>query len=292
MAEKDITTWEEFKAAIVENITEDTTYNIKNDIDASSDILTQSIVSASVTSSIKKVFNGNNFKINGITSYSAISVFEINFVAEFNNIHFSNFMLQDAKLLYSNKNSEKIYNGCLFNGLVDTFSAFSTFTHSFIFNSCSFNVKVNIFSSFNMFNSCYIYIEPFQETNKLGTTNKFTNCFIDGVLKNTLIDNTAIEHVGYTSQNSGSYPSSFYTANVFNCKVVVTNYNALFNYYGASRSNDGTVLNNADKIFQADGVTKIPASQLKVRYDTQWLTDAQLKDKNYIQQSTNFPLYG
>ena len=43
MAEKNITTWEQFKIALTESITEDTTYNIKNDLDASNDILTNDI---------------------------------------------------------------------------------------------------------------------------------------------------------------------------------------------------------------------------------------------------------
>ena len=290
MDEKDITTWEDFKNALNEIITKDTTYNIKNDLDATQDILTSPIVTAN--SSYKKIFNGNSFKINGITTYSSIIIFKFNYDVEFNNIHFSNIMAQDAKLFFSETKAIKNFNGCFINGLIKVFAEVGLTNYAFRFNNCSFNVKISTFSDYNYFTSCYIFVDLFTNTNILGSTNTFTNCYIDGVLKNKLIDNTAIEHVGYSSDSYGSYPNTYSVANVFNCKVIVTNYDASYNYYGASRDNGGAVLNNLDKIYQSDGVTKIPTSQLKTRFDSQWLTDAQLKDKDYIQQNTDFPIYG
>ena len=290
MTEKDVTTWEDFKNALTENITGDTKYNIKNDIDATQDILTDTIATAS--SSYKKIFNGNSFKINGITTYSSIKIFKINDDVVFNDIQFSNIMAQDATLFFSETNAIKEFNGCFINGLIKIFADVGLTSYKFRFYNCSFNVKISTFSNYNSFTSCYIFVDLFMNTNILGTTNTFTNCYIDGILKNKLINNTAIEHVGYNDDGYGSYPNTYSEANVFNCKVIVTNYDASYNYYGASRDNGGAVLNNSDKIYQSDGVTKIPTSQLKTRFDSQWLTDAQLKDKGYIQQNTDFPIYG
>ena len=91
MAEKDITTWEEFKNALTESITEDTTYNIKNDLDASNDILTNNI--ACISSNKNKVFYGNGYKINGITAYGNVTVFytnqNIDYTYRFYDIKFS-----------------------------------------------------------------------------------------------------------------------------------------------------------------------------------------------------------
>lgn len=290
MVEKNITTWEDFKSALTENITEDTTYNIKNDLDATQDILTKPIITAN--SSYKKIFNGNGFKINGITTYSTITIFKFNDNVEFNNLQFTNIMAQDAKLFFSETKSRKKFNGCFINGLMKVLADAGLTTYAITFNNCSFNVKISTFSNYNNFYSCYIFVDLFTDTNILGSTNTFSNCYIDGTLKNTLINNTSIEHVGYSSDSYGSYPNSYSEANVFNCKVIVTNYNASYNYYGASRDNGGAVLNNSDKVYQSDGVTKIPTSQLKTRFDSQWLTDEQLKNKDYIQQNTDFPIYG
>ena len=95
MIEKDITTWEEFKAALTENITEETTYNIKNDLDASNDILTKNI---EFYGSWTKIFNGNGYKINGITAYGNVTVFHTtNYtIAEFYDIKFTNFMVESG----------------------------------------------------------------------------------------------------------------------------------------------------------------------------------------------------
>ena len=125
MVEKDITTWEQFKTALKESITEDTTYNIKNDLDASNDILTKDIIC--INSDKNKIFRGNDYKINGITAYGNVTVFksnqDLNHQFRFYNIKFTNFMVESGtftnlcRSTHSSSDGNNLFVNCFFNGV-------------------------------------------------------------------------------------------------------------------------------------------------------------------------------
>ena len=75
---------------------------------------------------------------------------------------------------------------------------------------------------------------------------------------------------------------------MFNCKVIVTNYSASTTY--KVYTSDSPVLINKDRLLQSDGVT--PIANIASATNIYFLTDEQMKNKEYIQQNTTFPLYG
>lgn len=286
MVEKDITTWEEFKKALTETITEDTTYNIKNDLDASNNILTNDI--NCIDSGKNKIFRGNGYKINGITAYGDVTVFNsnqnTNYQFRFYDIKFTNFMVESGIFIKLCRNSyyasveqyRDLFVNCFFNGVCRMFSANVITNRIAYFTKCSFNVRCTIFSSSNnSFDSCYIIITPLQNTNTFNSESTLINCYVDGVIKSNF--------------SSSSYLTPrFSLNNVFNCKVIIQNYSESTTYkvYGS----DSSVLINKDKLLQSDGVT--PITKIATVNNVYFLTDEQLKNKNYIQENTTFPLYG
>ena len=286
MAEKNITTWKEFKTALKESITEDTTYYIKNDLDASDDILTKNI--HCVDSKHNKTFRGNGYKINGITAYGDVIVFYSNQDTEyrfrFYDIKFTNFMVESGtftNLCRSTYYAEiedygNLFVNCFFNGVCKNFSALVTSSRIAYFNKCSFNVRCESFSNqLNTFDSCYIIITPLQNTNSFSEDSTITNSYVEGIIKNTFTSRKYL-----TPKFSGN--------NVFNCKVIVTNYSSSTTYKTYNSSDP--VLINKDKLLQSDGVT--PIANIASATNIYFLTDEQLKNKEYIQQNTTFPLYG
>lgn len=285
MAKKNITTWEEFKNALTESITENTTYNIKNDLDASNDILTNGI---NCISPHNKIFRGNGYKINGITAYGSLTVFnsdqDIDHDFRFYDIKFTNFMIESGvftNLCRSTYHADfeeysNLFLNCFFNGVCRTFSAFITTRRLAYFNKCSFNVRCESFSdNRSTFDSCYIIITPLQNTNSFSENSTIVNSYVEGTIKNTF--------------SSSSYLTpQFNENNVFNCKVIITNYSASTTYktYNSSKP----VLINKDRLLQSDGVT--PIANIASANNIYFLTDEQLKNKEYIQQNTTFPLYG
>lgn len=283
MIEKDITTWEEFKKALTESITEDTTYYIKNDLDASNDILTESI--NCITDNRKnKIFKGNDYKINAITAYGDVTVFNSNqnshYRFRFYNIKFTNFMIDSGTFTNLCRSSKEegtdLFVNCFFNGICKNFSAYATSNRLSYFTKCSFNVRCTRFSSSNnIFDFCYIIITPLQNTNTFNSEAELKNCYVEGVIKSAF--------------SSGNYLTPRFTLNnVFNCKVIITNYSDSTTYkvYGSN----SPVLINKDKLLQSDGVT--PITKIETATNVSFLTDEQLKNKEYIQQNTTFPLYG
>ena len=286
MAEKNITTWAEFKNALTEEITEDTTYNIKNDLDATNDILTSNIVCSTFVN-INKVFKGNGYKINGITAYGEVTVFYIqqnyNHSYRFYDINFTNFMIDSGT--FTNLCRSKFYSGfdqygnlfvnCFFNGVCKQFTADVIDKKVAYFNRCSFNVRCAIFSgSLSSFDTCYIITTPLQDTNWINNSTTFINSYVEGVLKYNL-------------------PMSYITPqfsenNIFNCKIIITNYSSSKTY--KIYASNGAVLINKDKLFQGDGVS--PVTNIEPATNIYLLTDEQLRNKDYIQQNTSFPLYG
>ena len=75
---------------------------------------------------------------------------------------------------------------------------------------------------------------------------------------------------------------------LFHCKIIITNYSES-NTYKVNVSNK-PVLINKDRLLQSDGVT--PIKNIASATNIYFLTDTQMKNKNYIQQNTEFPLYG
>lgn len=285
MAEKDITTWEQFKTALTESITEDTTYNIKNDLDASNDILTNNI---ECISPYNKIFMGNGYKINAITAYGNVTVFntnqDSNYKYRFYNIKFTNFMIESGvftNLCRSSYHADfeeygNLFVNCFFNGVCRKFSEFITSSRVAYFNKCSFNIRCESFSDYrSTFDSCYIIITPLQNTNSFGENSTMTNSYVEGVIKNAFSSRSYL-----TPRFSGN--------NVFNCKVIVTNYSSSTTYQ--VQYSDSSVLINKNNLLQSDGIT--PIANIAPANKIYFLTDEQMKNKEYIQQNTTFPLYG
>lgn len=285
MAEKDITTWEEFKGALTESITEDTTYYIKNDLDASNDILTNNI---DCISPYKKIFMGNDYKINAITAYGNVTVFNtnqnLNHNYRFYDIKFTNFMLESGTFTNLCRSSyyasfeeySDLFVNCFFNGVCNRFTSSVTTQRISYFTKCSFNVRcVNFSGQRNTFDSCYISITPLQNINNFSSDSTIVNSYVEGIIKNTFSSSSYL-----TPKFSGN--------NVYNCKVIITDYSDSTTYK-VYTSNE-PVLINKDKLLQSDGIT--PITKIDTATNIYFLTDEQLKNKDYIQQNTTFPLYG
>lgn len=301
MATKQITTWDEFKTALTETITENTTYEIMNDIDVSGEVLTGSI--NIVSNQFLKTINGGEHKINGLTHYSSFGVFnraQSGVKIVFNNLYFSNFMLQTGYLFnFSTAASSSDYyttfNNCYFSGLVNRlFSAanYSYFTYT-NFNRCSFNVQTSVLlyaPKGCSFSNCYIIIKPMEGT---------TSCILwDRHSNHPSMDNCYVSGVLYISYDTNNYiiGGAFWNVsachhNVFNVEIHITNYNASTTYYwtGGSPPDDRAELYNSDKIYDNAG-NKIT---MGVRNNFYGLTDSQLKSKTAINQNApHFPLWG
>lgn len=289
MIKKDITTWEEFKKALTEPITESTTYNIKNDLDATNDILTENITCVTGTQ-YSKIFKGNNYKINGITAYGDVTVFyldnaqQYDYNFRFYDIKFTNFMIESGIFTNMSRDSftsdyevyKDLFVNCFFNGVCRSFMSVPANKKLAYFTKCSFNIRCKFFvgSSITL-DSCYIVVNPLQSTNAFGTNSTLINSYVEGVIKNTFTETTFLT-------------PKFNNNNVFNCKVIITNYSDS-NTYIVNNSNK-PVLINKDRLLQSDGVT--PIKNIASATNIYFLTDKQMKDKNYIQQNTTFPLYG
>lgn len=287
MITKNITTWEEFKTALKERITEDTTYNIKNDLDATNDILTNNI--ECVTGDwYSKIFKGNNHKINGITAYGDVTVFNTNQNYDYNfrfyDISFTNFMIESGIFMYLARYSftsdyetyKDLFVNCFFNGVCKTFIQTPITKRTSYFKKCSFNVRCENFAGSDViFDSCYIIVTPLQNTLNFNSYATLINCYVEGTIKRNFSGNDFI-----TPQ--------FNSNNVFNCKVIVTNYSDSVTY--KVNISDKPVLINRDRLLKSDGVT--PIKNIASATNIYFLTDKQMKDKSYIQQNTTFPLYG
>lgn len=289
MIEKDITTWEEFKTALTEGLSDNTTYNIKNDLDATSDILTENITCYTGVQ-YAKIFKGNNYKINGITAYGNVTVFYIgnaqqyDYNFRFYDIKFTNFMI-DAGIFCnlcrsSNGSDYEVYKdlfvNCFFNGVCRSFMSRPVDKRLAYFTKCSFNIRCTYFVGTNVtLDSCYIVINPLQNTNAFGINSTLINSYVEGVIKNNFDETTSLT-------------PHFNNNNVFNCKVIITNYSDSYTY--EVNASDKPVLINKDRLLQSDGVT--PIKNIASATNIYFLTDKQMKDKTYIQQNTTFPLYG
>ena len=274
MIEKDITTWDESKNALTEEITEDTTYNIKNDLDASNDILTKNIECMGVDGAINKIFKGNGYKINAITAYGEVTVFHFDnkmYFYRFYDIKFTNFMLDSGT--FSNMGRPPIdptnlFVNCFFNGVCRNFASVTIGQYTTSFNKCSFNVRCETFSTDrSTFNSCYIITTPLQDTN-IFFGPIVTDCYIEGTITSEP-----------TTSTSSYITPNFEGNNVFNCKVIVKNYVDSRTYY--VNPSGKAVLVNKNKLVQKDGIT--PITHIGDADNIYLLTDEQMKNKIYIQ---------
>lgn len=289
MATKNISSWDEFKTALTETITENTTYEIMNDIDVSGKLLdTINATNNSFTKTFKPGGTLPNVTINGLTSYATSYVlFEIvgSKDVTFTNIHFSNFMCQNLWLFNTGETSDRgavFFNNCLFNGVC--FGLYYGRSSTTVFNKCSVNIKCRYLTyKFPYFDDSYVIINPFsdKDTNSIvysaDTLGSFgTNSYLGGTVRN---NRSGLRIYGYDL----CHPRSRYC--VFNLKAEYTDATTSIN---VNNSNSGVSLinnsyiknsNNADITVTASGAI-VP------------LTDTQLKSRTYIKENTNFPLYG
>lgn len=282
MATKQITTWAEFKTALTETITENTTYEIMNDIDVS-DILQTNVITCA-TGSYDKTINGNDHKINGITSYvqntatCLIYAFgsstraQINYT--FNNLHFTNFMLSSWGLFNAYARYYTfVFNNCFFNGV-----AYAPFGQNYdyppSFNSCSFNIKAAIWGG-GEYTNCYLTVETLSNSFEWRSGISFTDCFISGAIK------------GLTT----SYLMPLGARSVFNADVKLSSSSTTaINFARSTPTSDANCcLYNTDREYLNGSNTPLTINTQNYIHG---LTDSQLKSKTYIQQNTNFPLYG
>ena len=169
-----------------------------------------------------------------------------------------------------------LFVNCFFNGVCKKFCAFITSNRLAYFNKCSFNVRCESFSDQrSTFDSCYIIITPLQNTNSFSEDSTIVNSYVEGVVKNNFSSRSYL-----TPKFSGN--------NVFNCKVIIANYDDSTTYKTSNSSEP--VLINKDRLLQSDGVT--PITKIASATNIYFLTDEQMKNKEYIQQNTTFPLYG
>lgn len=291
MATKQITTWDEFKTALTETITENTIYEIMNDIDVS-DIILTSAINCTYSTSYQKLFKPTEGKdkitINGITSYSSHVIF--NFLGltnsnnngfNFNNIHFSNIMAPNNILFQistSGGSNQIRFNSCLFNGICRSLSDNNqtmnntAYVYSCLdFDSCSFNISSIFLCKVRNYSGIYTY---------------FNNCYIiiDDTLTGTVSDYFSTRFHADNTYFGGKYR----TTSTGNMLFFSYCYNCVFNVEVTTSGSIISVNTGAYCLFNAD---KMP-SYLGSLSNCYFLTDEQLKSKTYIQKNTNFPLYG
>ena len=280
MATVQITTWDEFKTALTETITEATTYEIMNDIDVSGEIITAQI---NIQGNYSKIINGNEFKLNGLTTYISgtnACIFRVytNDIT-FNKLYFSNFMASGAYLFYSNNSTTHIFfNECFFNGLakIILYGPFNSDKCSF---NCAYDSNEYMLTGSNHTNA-YIIIDgtliaPTNANSKQHLSGTYTNCYIGG-------------KAFFTSGNSyllgGSFRNSVINVEFQNSPTYPKTSGSL-SLTGNVTSSGYYTLVNKDKI-EIEGLTWTDYNRIYA------LTDTQIKSKTYIQENTNFPLYG
>lgn len=299
MATKNISSWDEFKTALTETITEDTTYEIQNDMDVSDDILTGRI---NCVSAFNKIFNGNSHKINGITTYTNLTgVFYFNLLSgtgtfTFNSIHFSNFQVVAAAgglfhFYTSVSNSVRpTFNDCYFNGECHIFARGSTGSNASRanFNRCSINIGITQIAYSDGYNplymtNCYIIIKSLSNlslsTSAIGHPlfNTLTNCYIGGKIT-----------ISTASGTSSSYYRPIFAISGYNTVInmditVTATTGGIYLFTGTT----ATCLFNNDKYNGKITPTFVTGTAVQSNYK---LTDEQIKNSSYIANNTTFPI--
>lgn len=292
MATKQITTWAEFKTALTENITENTTYEIMNDIDVSGEVLSSiTATNNSFTKTFKPGGTLSSVSINGLTSYATSTAFALFVITAskkvtFTNIHFSNFMCQNLWLFNTGDAANTgavFFNNCLFNGLC--YGLYFGRSLTTIFNKCSVNIKCKYLSyRFPYFDDSYVIISPFSDndTNSIvyeaNTIGGFgTNSYLGGTVRNNRSGLRIYSSYDLCHPRSNNC--------VFNLKAEYTDATTSIN---VNNSDSGvSLVNNSHITNSRDTNITVTASGAIVP-----LTDTQLKSRTYIKENTNFPLYG
>lgn len=283
MATVDVNTWDELKTAIQNDWTENKTINIMSDIDVSGTILTAGITKPN--NSYTLTINGNNHKINGITSYSSITLFTLN-RATINDLHFSNIAAAQAKFSTSNgwynrDEGQCNWNRCYINGILRQVCADnavnSRYSNYQYYRNCSFNIKSYTIagssqSTEGAFTNCYILYETFLTSTGYPSSlgGAFGNCYIGGKFEYNSTGSTSISSlISYTIP----------TRSCFNLEFINHATAALTVYMNAT-SNQYTLF-NADKMVNPSTTTYVFANQMVN------LTDSEMKNPAVISQRTN-----
>lgn len=305
MATIEVTTWDEFKAAYTAVRTEATTIQIMNDLDASDDIRTSTLYvsTSSGSNSYNLTVQGNNHKINGLSTYGSISLMGGNYRTKIHNVHFTNIFAPSGSFVTGNGTSGSytfhLYRNCFFSGLVNVFATGSGSSRYAAFDKCSFNIKCSYFTDTSYcwyLNQCYVNINPkadgdicyilnsssgglFSNSISGYDINAANNNYFTGLLRSTTSTSTStVYFAGGGSQS---------TNNVWNIEVQHRTPGAFWLGTATSINASSCDLYNADKCYK-QGTLTTPANAGLVG-----LTDAQLKSASAINSAAPyFPLYG
>lgn len=291
MATKDITTWDEFKTALREIVTEETTYTLKNDIDMSENLI-ESTINCIGAGTYNKIFEGDNHVISGITSYANINgVFSIADVTGtasnqhhfiFRNIKFYNYELSatQGSLIYvstrpSTTTKTAQFINCSFSGNVNYINNDSTATYrsTNYFDNCIINLGFkSVGTSSRMLNNCWCSFNSLAPIN-FTTTYLFSftsrNCYFEGKI---------------TCQDTGTGTKYLFIGNdnVFNIDLALPT--TLSTVYASNVASTTT----PDLI----NIDKITGKSIAVRAGEYQLTDSQIKNSDYIRNNTTFIISG
>ena len=283
MATVEVNTWDEFKNAIQNDWTENKTINIMSDIDVSDTVLTSSVTKPLNNYTI--TINGNDHKINGLTSYSRIYLFTLN-RATVNNVHFSNISAINAWFSKTNGwyNSAEYtcnWNHCFFNGVLHQMceSGYATYNNGQFYNYCSINIKAYQIGGSGSstytghFNYCYIIYETILTSTSYPTTigGDYNNCYIGGKFEFNRSGSSSIADI-----------LSGYNAPVRCCyNLECLNHNTgSFTVYLNATSAQYTLFNTS-KMSNPSTTTYVFANQMI------GLTDTEIKDPAVISAQTN-----
>lgn len=283
MATVEVNTWDELKTAIQSNWTENKTINIMSDIDVSDTILTAGLTKPN--NSYTLTINGNSHKINGITSYSAITLFTLN-RATINDLHISNVAAVQATFSTSNGwyNTEEgqcIWNRCYINGILKQVCNSNAYNSRYgnyqYYRNCSFNIKSYTIagsssSTEGSFSNCYILYETFLTSTSYPTYlgGAFGNCYIGGKFEYNRTGSTSL-----STLISASIP----TRSCFNLEFI-NHATATLTVYANATSSQYTLF-NTDKMVNPSTTTYQFANQMI------GLTDSEMKNPAVISQRTN-----
>lgn len=283
MATIEVNTWDELKTAIQTGWTENKIINIMSDIDVSDTILTAGLTKPLNSYTIQ--INGNNHKINGITSYSSIFLFKLN-RATINDLHFSNIAAAQATFSTSNgwygrEEGQCTWNGCYVNGILRQICEDNAYNSRYsnyqYYRNCSFNIKSFVIAGSSSeaqgtFTNCYILYETFLTSTAYPTYlgGNFNNCYIGGKFEYNRTGTTSI-----STLISDSTP----IRSCFNLEFI-NHATAALTVHMNEKSNQYTLF-NTDKMAIPSTTTYQFANQMI------GLTDSEMKNPAVISQRTN-----
>ena len=283
MATVEVNTWDELKTAIQTGWTENKIINIMSDIDVSDTVLTKGITKP--LNSYTITINGNNHKINGITSYSSMFLFTLN-RATINDLHFSNISAAQATFStsngwYNDAEGQCVWKKCYVNGILKQVCGDNAYNSRYsdyqYYQNCSFNIKSFViaggsYEAEGVFFNCYILYETFLTSTSypayLG--GYFNNCYIGGKFEYNRTGSAAMSDL-----ISASNP----VRSCFNLEFI-NHATAVFTV-NLNATSDRYTLFNADKMANPSTTTYQFANQMI------GLTDSEMKNPAVISQRTN-----